>query len=131
MASSVETFLMFQGQGEAALDFYASIFTGITIVRKEYWQAGEPGKEGSFKIAKFEFLGQRFVCFDSPSPHQFNFTASISIFLTCEDQAEIYRLYSALAEGGQELMPLGNYGFSRKFGWTNDRFGVSWQLDLP
>ncbi|PIC73982.1 hypothetical protein CSV76_08740 [Sporosarcina sp. P17b] len=32
---------------------------------------------------------------------------------------------------GQELMPLGDYGFSKKFGWLNDQFGVSWQLDLP
>jgi uncharacterized glyoxalase superfamily protein PhnB len=40
-------------------------------------------------------------------------------------------LYYSLAERGQELMPLGSYGFSAKFGWVNDRFGVSWQLNLP
>ena len=51
--------------------------------------------------------------------------------MRCEDETEINRLYAALAEQGSELMPLGSYGFSTKFGWVNDRFGVSWQLDLP
>jgi predicted 3-demethylubiquinone-9 3-methyltransferase (glyoxalase superfamily) len=49
----------------------------------------------------------------------------------CADEAEIDRLYAALAERGTELMPLGDYGFSARFGWINDRFGVSWQLNLP
>jgi len=54
----------------------------------------------------------------------------MSLFLECESEAELDRLFAALAEGGQQLMPLGKYGFSRKFGWCNDRFGVSWQLNL-
>lgn len=41
------------------------------------------------------------------------------------------RLYAALSEKGGALMPLGDYGFSTKFGWVNDRYGVSWQLTLP
>lgn len=131
MANSVETFLMFQGKGEEAFDLYTSLFKGVTASEKELWQPGEPGKMGAFKLAKFEISGQSFVCFDSPSPHQFDFTPSCSIYVTCEDEAELERLYSALSEGGQPLMPLDNYGFSRRFGWTNDRFGVSWQLNLP
>ena len=51
--------------------------------------------------------------------------------IDCADEAEIDRLAAALAEGGGILMPLGNYGFSRKFAWVNDRFGVSWQVNLP
>jgi uncharacterized glyoxalase superfamily protein PhnB len=39
-------------------------------------------------------------------------------------------LFAALEAGGRQLMPLGDYGFSRRFGWVNDRFGVSWQLNL-
>jgi predicted 3-demethylubiquinone-9 3-methyltransferase (glyoxalase superfamily) len=45
--------------------------------------------------------------------------------------AEFERLYAALSEGGLDLMPPNNYGFSQQFGWCNDRFGVSWQINLP
>ena len=40
-------------------------------------------------------------------------------------------VFAILSNGGHTLMPLANYGFSRRFGWLNDRFGVSWQLNLP
>ncbi|MEV1171913.1 VOC family protein [Nonomuraea sp. NPDC049784] len=49
----------------------------------------------------------------------------------CDTEEDIDRMYAALCEGGQPLMPLSSYGFSTKFGWVNDRFGVSWQLNLP
>ncbi len=62
---------------------------------------------------------------------QFTFTPSFSIFVTCNTEEELDNLYEKLGEGRQALMPLGDYGFSKKFGWINDRFGVSWQLNLP
>jgi uncharacterized glyoxalase superfamily protein PhnB len=43
---------------------------------------------------------------------------------------ELQRVFAALAEGGTQLMPLDDYGFSRRFGWVNDRYGVSWQVNL-
>jgi uncharacterized glyoxalase superfamily protein PhnB len=46
------------------------------------------------------------------------------------DEAELDRAFSQLSAGGTVLMPPGNYGFSMKFAWLNDRFGVSWQLNL-
>lgn len=61
--------------------------------------------------------------------HAFNFTPSMSLFVDCENEEEISHLYNALSAGGAVLMPLGNYGFSPRFGWVNDRFGVSWQLN--
>ena len=54
----------------------------------------------------------------------------VSLFVDCASEAEIDRVYAALADGGSAPMPLGAYGFSRKFGWINDRFGVSWQVNL-
>jgi predicted 3-demethylubiquinone-9 3-methyltransferase (glyoxalase superfamily) len=73
---------------------------------------------------------QTILCIDSPAKHAFGFTPSFSLFVTCDDEAEIDRMSAALAEGGTFLMPLGSYGFSRKFAWLNDRYGVSWQINL-
>ena len=89
-----------------------------------------PGPEGSVQHAVFTLAGQRYMAIDSPIAHGFAFTPAMSLWVDCESEEEIDRLYSALAEGGGELMALGNHGFSRKFGWVNDRFGVSWQLNL-
>jgi predicted 3-demethylubiquinone-9 3-methyltransferase (glyoxalase superfamily) len=58
-------------------------------------------------------------------------TPAMSLFVDCQDEAEIDRLFAKLSEGGKILMPLNAYPFSRKFGWIADRFGVSWQLNLP
>jgi predicted 3-demethylubiquinone-9 3-methyltransferase (glyoxalase superfamily) len=71
------------------------------------------------------------MCIDSAVDHGFGFTPAISLFVQCDSEDELDGLYGELAEQGQALMPLGSYGFSAKFGWANDRFGVSWQLNLP
>ena len=61
---------------------------------------------------------------------ELTFTPALSLFVDCESEQELTRIYPELLEGGSALMPLDNYGFSRKFAWVNDRFGVSWQLNL-
>ena len=131
MATSVTPFLMFEGAAEAAMSLYISLFRDGEIVAIERYGAEGRGKEGSVRLASFSIAGQRVMCIDSPASHAFTFTPSASLFVECEDEAELERVYAALAEGGQALMPLGAYGFSRRFGWVNDRFGVSWQLNLP
>jgi len=71
------------------------------------------------------------MAMDSVVPHPFNFTPSISFLIQCESEDEITSLFGALVDSGRTLMPLGDYGFSHRFGWLDDRFGVSWQLNLP
>jgi predicted 3-demethylubiquinone-9 3-methyltransferase (glyoxalase superfamily) len=70
------------------------------------------------------------MCSDSPVKHGFSFTPSSSTFVDFDSPAELERVFGLLSEGGQVLTPLANYGFSERFGWLNDRFGVSWQLNL-
>ncbi len=62
--------------------------------------------------------------------HAFTFTPSMSLFVECESPGEFERLHEQLAAGGETLMPPDDYGFSTRFAWLNDRFGVSWQLNL-
>ncbi|CDN40977.1 hypothetical protein BN871_AA_00030 [Paenibacillus sp. P22] len=71
------------------------------------------------------------MCVDSFVKHAFTFTPSFSLFLACDTEEEVERVFARLSEGGEVLMPLGEYPFSRKFGWIVDKFGVSWQLSLP
>jgi predicted 3-demethylubiquinone-9 3-methyltransferase (glyoxalase superfamily) len=121
---------MFQGDAEAAIRLYASLFSGSTVEVIDHYGPGERGAEGSVRRAALTISGQRLICFDSPERHDFTFTPSLSLFVECESEAELDAAFTALAEGGQVLMPLNNYGFSAKFGWLSDRFGVSWQLNL-
>lgn len=123
--TSVTPFLMFEGHAEEAMNFYVSLFRDAKIEMLERHTEG-----GKVKRAKVALAGQTIMVSDSPIKHAFTFTPSSSLFVECEDEAEIERLFAALSENGKVLMPLGSYGFSRKFGWINDRFGVSWQVNL-
>jgi predicted 3-demethylubiquinone-9 3-methyltransferase (glyoxalase superfamily) len=124
-------FLMFQGgTAQAALDLYCATLPDAGMVRFERWAPGEPGAAGTIKVAVFTICGREFMCSDSPVKHAFSFTPSSSIFVDFDSDAELERVFSVLSQAGEVLMPLDNYGFSRRFGWVNDRFGVSWQLNL-
>jgi len=123
---------MFQdGQAEAAMNFYVQTIPGARIVDIKRFGKEGPGKEGSILGASIALGDQVIRFFDSPAKHAFGFTPAVSLFIDCTDEAEMRRIAGALGEGGQDLMPLGNYGFSRLFAWVNDRFGVSWQVNLP
>jgi predicted 3-demethylubiquinone-9 3-methyltransferase (glyoxalase superfamily) len=124
-------FLMFQdGKAEEAMNFYTSLIDDSEISSIVRYGANESGEEGTIMQATFTLKGQEFMCIDSNVKHEFSFTPSFSIYIICNTEDEIRNLYQRLCEGGQELMPLDDYGFSKKFGWVNDRFGVSWQLNL-
>jgi predicted 3-demethylubiquinone-9 3-methyltransferase (glyoxalase superfamily) len=131
MTRSVATFLMFDGVAEEAMKFYTSVFGDSEVRRIQRFGPGEQGAEGSVKRADFSVAGHNLIFFDSPVKHAFTFTPSISIFVECENATELESAFKQLSEGGQILMALDNYGFSTRFGWLNDRFGVSWQLNLP
>ncbi|MFD1779126.1 VOC family protein [Fredinandcohnia salidurans] len=128
----VTPFLMFQdGKAEEAMNFYTSLIEDSSITNIVRYGTNESGDEGTVMQATFTLKGQEVMCIDSNIKHQFSFTPSFSLFVTCSTEEELDNLYQKLNDGGQALMPLGDYGFSKKFGWLNDRFGVSWQLNLP
>ncbi|MCA1054162.1 VOC family protein [Rossellomorea aquimaris] len=128
----VTPFLMFQeANAEEAMNFYTSLIEDSSVTNIVRYGANEHGDEGTVMQATFTLKGQEIMCIDSNIKHEFSFTPSFSLFVTCDTEEELDHLYQELSEGGQALMPLGDYGFSKKFGWVNDRFGVSWQLNLP
>ena len=131
MSTEVTPFLMFEGKAEEAITFYVSLIPNSRIIDIKRYDAGAQGKEGSIMTAFFEIGGLTVMCTDSPVSHAFTFTPSSSLFVTCTSASELDRLAAALGEGGQVLMPIDNYGFSTRFTWVSDRYGVSWQLNLP
>jgi predicted 3-demethylubiquinone-9 3-methyltransferase (glyoxalase superfamily) len=130
MPKSAVTFLMYEGAAEAAIRLYETAFSslGVTVLERHGAEAGE--HEGKLKDGRFRLCGQQFRCYDSTIHHPFGFTPAISLFIECADRQEQDHAYAVLAEGGQVLMPLDDYGFSERFGWVADRYGVSWQLNL-
>lgn len=70
------------------------------------------------------------MCIDSKLEHNFTFTPAISLFVTCDTAEEIDGVFEKLAKDGKVLMPLAVSPVSEKFGWVEDKYGVSWQLNL-
>jgi predicted 3-demethylubiquinone-9 3-methyltransferase (glyoxalase superfamily) len=130
MPEQVTPFLMFTGDAEHAIQLYTSLFDDARLLTLTRFGADGTGVAGTVQQATFSIAGQVFRCFDSPPVHAFTFTPSFSIFVDVSSAEELDRLFAGLSEDGAVLMPLGDYGFSRRFGWVNDRFGVSWQLNL-
>jgi predicted 3-demethylubiquinone-9 3-methyltransferase (glyoxalase superfamily) len=127
VARAVNPFLMFEGQAEEAMRFYAETFADAEIVSLEHHPEGGAGAGGVLR-GVMRIAGLELVCFDSPAEHGFGFTPAISLFVECESGEEVDRLAAALGAGGGVLMPVDAYPFATRFGWVNDRFGVSWQL---
>lgn len=124
----VWTMLMFEGRAEEAMNFYTDLFddSGVDFMQK--YGPDFPGPEGLVVHAIFHVKGQTLGAMDNASGKPSSFTPATSFYVTCENEAEIERLYAALMSGGSALMELGNYPFASKYAWVQDQFGVSWQL---
>ena len=122
---------MFQGDAKKAIDLYSSTFKDFEVREIENYEEGEQVRVGSFKLANISFAGHELIILDSPPVHDFSFTPSMSIFVDFDTRDELETAFAELSEGGKIMMPLDNYGFSNRFGWIADRYGVSWQLNLP
>lgn len=131
MTASAKTFLMFAGQAEQALALYqkALPFAHIGTITKYGTEAGD--RADKIQMAELSIGQQNFILLDSIVEHDFGFTPAISIFLDFQSSEEQERTLGVLSEEGKVFMPLDNYGFSQQFTWIEDRFGVSWQLNLP
>jgi len=110
----ITTFLTFNDQAEAAVNLYVSVFRNSRIVSANRYGDAGPGPKGTLMHAVFELDGQRFMALNGgPS---FQFAQGMSLFVSCETQAEIDELWEKLSEGGAP----------GRCGWLTDRFDVSW-----
>lgn len=81
---------------------------------------------GDTDIVSFQLCGKEFQSI-SAGP-LFKFNPSISFLISCNSREEVDDFWNKLADGGKALMPLDSYPFSERYGWTEDRYGLSWQI---
>jgi predicted 3-demethylubiquinone-9 3-methyltransferase (glyoxalase superfamily) len=114
----ITPFLWFDGQAEAAANFYVSVFKNSRVKNITHYTGEEPsGEKGSVMTVDFELNGQEFVALNGGP--QFKFTEAISFVINCETQEEIDYYWETLtADGGEEV----------QCGWLADKYGLSWQV---
>ncbi len=112
----ITPFLWFDGQAEEAMNFYVSIFKNSKAGEVKRWNEGGPAPAGTVMSASFVLDGQPFHALNG-GPH-FKFTPAISMFVSCETQAEVDELWDKLCAGGAPS----------RCGWLTDKFGLSWQI---
>lgn len=110
--SKVTPFLMFNDQLEAAIEFYTATFPD-----SEVRNIARNGDDGPVRSAEFIVGGQRFLGYNG-GPY-FSFSEGLSMYVDCEDQAEVDRYWDALVEAGAT---------PTQCGWIKDPFGLSWQI---
>jgi predicted 3-demethylubiquinone-9 3-methyltransferase (glyoxalase superfamily) len=125
---TIKPCLWFDHQAEEASNFYASIFENGEVLRTDRYGENTPGEAGTVMSTLFRIADQEFMTINGGPI--FSLTPAVSYFVSCPNEADVERLWSALSDGGAVLMPLDAYPFSPKFGWTNDKYGVSWQVSL-
>jgi predicted 3-demethylubiquinone-9 3-methyltransferase (glyoxalase superfamily) len=126
-------YLWFVSQAEEAMRFLTAQFDDSGVESIQRYPDGPlegpmQGMEGKVLHGVFRLAGQHFMALDG-GPY-FRFNPSISFFVSADTEAETDRLWQQLGSGGRVLMELGEYPFSKKFGWLEDRFGISWQISL-
>lgn len=119
----ITTFLWFDQQAEEAAEFYTSLFPNSTITQVQRYGEGAPMPAGTAMVVSFTLDGQEFLALNGGPGHPF--TDATSLYVSCQDQAEVDDLWGRLTAGG---------GAEGPCGWLKDRYGLSWQViptDLP
>lgn len=123
--------LWFDKEAKEAAYWYASIFPQAKVTQVSTI-SGTPS--GDCDIVAFELWGQQFAAISAGPVFAFN--PSVSFIVNFDPSREpdaanmLQSMWNHLSDGGMPLMPLGEYPFSKRFGWIQDKYGVSWQLML-
>ena len=117
LQSKITPFLWYDHEAEAAAALYIELFGNGRVVHTQRWGEGSPYPAGSVMAVSFELHGQPLIAFNG-GPH-FKLNEAASLFVQCDDQAEVDKLWDGLIAGG---------GAPSRCGWLRDRFGLSWQI---
>ena len=115
--SRIATHLWFDNNARQAVELYVSLIPNSRISSSTSFGEGGPEKDGSYTSISFELDGQRYMALNG-GPH-LKLNPAVSIFVSCETQQEIDRLWDALLAGG---------GAPQQCGWLTDKYGLSWQI---
>ena len=115
--------LWFDKEAKEAAQFYTSVFPSSKI---NSVTTMHDTPSGDCDVVSFELAGQPFMSI-SAGP-LFKFTPTVSFLVACSTKEEVDALWKKLSDGGQALMPLDQYPFSERYGWTQDKYGLSWQI---
>ena len=135
------TFLTFVGDqcgmADEAIHFFTSIFPNSEIKSIVKYSEGEAGGTPELiKYGEFTLNGTAYRVSESNYNHAWSFSPGVSLFVDSNSEKEIEILFEKLSSnGGKIMIPLdnystGDYGFGKKFGWCEDKYGISWQLNL-
>lgn len=130
--NKIETCLWFDNQGEEAAKFYTSLFKNAKLGGKAYYSkaasqaTGQP--QGSVMTQEFTIENQQVLALNGGP--LFKFTPAASFTVWCDLEQEINDLWKKLSDKGQVRMELQEYPWSKKYGWTADKYGLDWQLML-
>ena len=131
-AERIAPFLWFAYNAEEAMNFYISCFKNSQITSKSYYNEEAAKASGQAKdslmASSFTLNDQEFMVLNGGPVFQFN--PSISLFVNCETEQETDELWNKFSDGGRVLMEYKTYPFSKKYGWIQDKFGLSWQLNF-
>lgn len=124
--------LWFDNQAEEAAKFYTSLFKDSKIGNiARYSEAGAQAsgqKKDAVMTVEFQLAGYTMVALNGGPI--FKFSSAVSFFIWCDSESEINGLWEKLSHGGSALMEINKYPWAERYGWCQDRFGVSWQLML-
>ncbi len=137
---NINPFLWFDDGVEEAVNFYVSSFaSAFETSRKEketnisatsrYGDA-MPHLKGKVMTVNFKLLGEEFIALNGGPVKDFTFNPSFSFFVSCKTEDEVNKLFKKISDGGEIRMPLDKYPFSERFAWLDDKYGISWQINL-
>jgi predicted 3-demethylubiquinone-9 3-methyltransferase (glyoxalase superfamily) len=116
MNNNIHPCLWFDGNAKAAADFYCSLFKNSKITTD------------TPMVVMFELSGKKFMGLNGGP--MFKINPSISLFVLCESINETNELWNKLMDGGKTLMPIDKYPWSERYGWVQDKFGLTWQVSV-